>query len=71
MRLSPELASAIAQEVVLDGYRGVTKDDHHRAWNQLDPQEALNMERTVQRVAHHLTIEADRLHKKNMKHEQL
>lgn len=65
MKLAPEVVSAIAQEVVLDGYRGVEKDDHSRTWSELDPREALNMERTVERVLHHFEREMARVPSKS------
>lgn len=65
MKLAPEVVSAIAQEVVLDGYRGVEQSDYNRSWGQLAPREALNMERTVERVLHHFELEMARVPSKS------
>lgn len=62
MKITPELASAVARAVVEDSFGGVQKLNHS-SWTSLSPHEALMMERTVERVAHHLDIEARRLSK--------
>ena len=59
----PAVISAIAQEVIRDGYAGIEGPGSTRVWGHLGSEETLNMERTVERVLHHFEKEMARVPK--------